>query len=917
MNIPFIQEKGVEADDVIGTLSAKLTQSDPDCQCIIVTGDKDFKQMLSNSTSMLIPGKKGAWELFTTQSLIEETGLTPKEFIDYLGLMGDNADNVPGVKGVGKKTAEKLIKEYKSMEGLYENLDKIKGKIKDKIAESRDIAFLSRDLVTIKTDLDINLQIKDMCLKNTDAHALVTLLETLEFKALAKKYKKHFGLLDCKTDTPAPAGAASGVEAGKEYVAASGVEAGKDATSASGKEYGAASGNESDNEAAASGDESPKIAIHHNYILVEKEDINNFIDIALEASEIAFDLETTGLNPRDAEIIGLSFSFRYNKKPGPETAEFINAYKGKLISPAQIDTRFPLTFFIPSMNKIISSPHDLPGQMALFTGRPVEKAVTDNEVLNLLKRLFLSHIPKGGQNIKFDLAMLRLKGLEVKNIRFDTMVESYVIDPTIRSHGIDFLAKKYLDYDKIPTSALIKKGKSPEKNNSDQLPLTMADTDRELLFNYACEDAEITLLLHELFSAQIKERNLSDLYTNIEMPLLKVLLKMELTGFYIDRDFLESFKTDLDQALKELEKKIFSFTGMEFNINSPRQMGSILFEEMNIHEGKGKIKKTKTGFISTDSNVLESYSHVPVVAAILEYRTLNKLLNTYVSALPELIDKKTGRIHSTFNQTVAATGRLSSSNPNLQNIPIRTDLGKKIRRAFKGEKGNIIVSADYSQIELRVLAHLCDDQDLISAFKNDIDIHTHTASRIFKTPIAHVTSQMRSRAKTVNFGVLYGMGPQRLARENNITITEAKQFIEDYFTAYPTIKEYSEKCCETARNTGYASTISGRQRPVPEINSRNRGHQINGEHIALNTPIQGSAADIIKMAMIKIDERLEKELPDAVMICQIHDELVFEAAPEQAEKLIEIIKDCMENVIDLSVPLKVDVGMGKNWFEAH
>lgn len=912
MNIPFIKEEGVEADDVIGTLSRKL--SGPDNHCFLVTGDKDFKQMLSENVTMLIPGNKSAWQHYTVETLMEDIGLTPVEFIDYLGLMGDTADNIPGVKGVGKKTAEKLIKEYGTTENLYENLESVKGKLKEKLADAHEMAILSKELVTIKDDLDLNVSIDDMCLKNIDAKAFIALLDKMEFKALSKKFAKRFtkqGLISAQELSEAEQ---QGFSFGKkpETIEKS-VYTDPESES---ENRGPKSHTDLDQKKPIKPNLQaiPAIPIiktvNHNYILLDKADIPYFISLALQAKEIAFDLETTSLNPRDAEIIGLSFAF--NMKNILDKPQDLNLAKpnenNTPIDKMNFDS--PLSFFIPCTKKSIESSSSDDSQMGLFAEKPVEKTVTDMNILEELQPFFKSSIPKGGQNIKFDLAMLRLKGYEVENVTFDTMIESYIVNPTLRGHGIDFISAKYIGYLKIPTSDLL-------KNKKD----CMLNADPVLLFKYACEDAEITLLMHEYFTPIIIKRNLESLYLDVEMPMMRVLLNMELKGFYIDRQFLENFKTELASALLKLEEQIYELTGETFNINSTQQLGPILFEKMKIHEIEGrkkkKIKKTKTGRISTDSKVLEDFSDVPIVKAILEYRTLNKLLSTYVSALPELIDPVTRRIHSTFNQTVTATGRLSSSNPNLQNIPIRTELGKKIRHAFKGDKDNIIVAADYSQIELRVLAHLCNDQDLIEAFKQGTDIHTYTASRIFKTPIEEVTSQMRSRAKTVNFGVLYGMGPQRLAKENDIKITEAKQFIADYFDAYPTIKEYSDNCCEIARETGYASTIMGRQRPVPEINSRNKGLQINGEHIALNTPVQGSAADIIKLAMIALDKRLVKELPQAMMICQIHDELVFEVSPDNADKLIEIIRDSMENVLKLKVPLKVDIGRGETWFQAH
>ncbi|PKK89803.1 MAG: DNA polymerase I [Candidatus Wallbacteria bacterium HGW-Wallbacteria-1] len=910
MGFPCLSIPGVEADDVIGTLAVQAR--DMGMEVFMVTGDKDFMQLLGPSIRMYIPRKGGDWELVDASGVPEKWDVEASQIIDLLGLMGDSSDNIPGVKGVGGKTAASLLQQFGSMDEIYRNLDQIKGKARENLERDHEIALLSRDLATIRTNVELDVSPDTIIPAEIHREKLATILRELEFRALAKKLGVEDEFIRQTAEIP-------------EFmkgVSSSATSATSNDSTGSAASADTFNGETSESHSAAEAAlpvhpwaheleaGRPSLAsVTREYRTLCSDDIPELLGHLMAAPEVAFDLETTSLDPYNAEIVGFSFSTE------PGKAAFLPCLGGKGGGQSQSGG----------------------GQLSLFA---TDKPVTDTRILNALKPFFdatstartladgsgisdrndknerngrpdLSALTmgpvKGGQNLKYDLSILQAHGIAVNGVGFDTMIESYLIDPTLRGHNIDFLALRYLGFQKIATKEVMTKG------------MTMDQADPELLARYACEDADICMRLHQLFTPVIHSMKLDSLYRNVELPLMHILRSMEMKGIRIDRSVLAELEREMSAALEDIQLKIWKEAGEEFNINSPKQMGPILFEKLKIHEtlGKRKIKKTRTGMISTDSQVLEDYSGIPVVSQILEYRSLAKLLGTYVQALPGMINPVTGRVHTSFNQTVTATGRLSSSDPNLQNIPIRTPLGRMIRKAFVGEKGKVLMAADYSQIELRVLAHLCDDPDLQEAFGRDIDIHTHTASRIFNLPMEQVDKDMRSKAKTINFGILYGMGPTRLARENNISIKEAKDFIADYFDKYPHIKQYSDSCVETALNTGIARTILGRVRPVPEVHSRNQGVKVNGEHIALNTPIQGSAADIIKLAMIEIQKTLREKMPEASMILQVHDELVFEVDQSRADELENLVRESMEKALKLSVPLKVDIGRGPSWFEAH
>lgn len=840
MRIPFLRFPGIEADDVIASAADLGARSSLDC--FLVTGDKDFMQVLGPGVFMYIPRKGGAHDIVGPEEVRERFGFGPEAIADLLALMGDASDNIPGVRGIGEKTAVKLLQDHGSLDRIYENLDSIKGKVRENLEVARETAYLSKDLATIRRNIDIGADLKSMVREPPDHEALNRLLLELDFGSLAAK--------------PGP---------GKCSIEA--------ATTPG--ENGPTGGYPIELHASPLPVDPALIDVTADYSIITPEGIPALLSNLLAAPEAAFDLETTSLDPYEAQIVGLSFC----------------AFPGKAA-------------YVPCQTNGLTDGSGT-GQLSLFTDKTPK---TDRTILRALAPFFDSTtLVKGGQNLKFDLSILKCHDVEVAGIGFDTMIESYLIDPTLRGHNIDNLSKRYLGYEKIPTKALIGDGR------------TMDKVDLALISRYACEDADMAFRLHRVFAPVIESLGMGDLYQNLELPLIKVLMDMELNGILIDTAYLKVLETDFAAEMDELQKEIWQLAGEEFNINSPKQLGPVLFEKLEIQSGKKskKVKKTRTGQISTDSAVLETFSDIPIAAKILDYRSLAKLLGTYVTALPGMTNLKTGRIHTSFNQTVTATGRLSSSNPNLQNIPIRTPLGRKIRKAFIGGPGKSLLSADYSQIELRVLAHLCQDPDLIEAFRQDIDIHRHTASKIFGVPMEEVTPEMRGRAKTINFGILYGMGPTRLAKENEITLQEARDFISDYFEKYPSIKAYTEHCVAIASAEEATRTALGRRRSVPEINSRNQAQKVSGEHIALNTPIQGTAADIMKLAMLKVHETLREKMPEVKMLLQVHDELVFEVPTEKAEKLAELVKTCMENAFPLAVPLKAEAGWGINWFDAH
>ncbi|MDA8753137.1 DNA polymerase I [Candidatus Marinimicrobia bacterium] len=799
MNIPVLKKPGVEADDIIGTIAVDADKQG--LKTFIVSGDKDFMQLINNHISMYSPGtrKSPTPIIYTPEKVEEKWGIPPNKIIDLLGLMGDSADNIPGVAGVGEKTAVKLLKKYGSLESALENADNITNKrVHNGLKEGVENAKLSKELATILTDVKLGLEIKDLKIKKMDVDLTVRKFTSLEFHAFVKQINSNTVKVaaERKTET--------------------------------------------------------------NYLIVNtKEDLSRLIKEILTKKEVSFSLITNNISPMNAEIIGISFCFDSNK-----------------------------SFYIPIFHKDKNS-------------------FSDNDllyILNELKVVFEStKILKNSHNIKYNISVLKNKGINVSGLGFDTMIASHLINPSSRSNTLDSLSLEYLNIELESMDDLLGRGRNKIKTE---------DVDVQKLMQQACDDSYSIFKLKKLLQGKLVEIGLSDYLETIETPLINVLLKMEHNGAYVDSKFLKQMSEKIQIILDDLTKKIYSFSKENFNINSTQQMANLLFDELNLPQ----IKKRSTA--EEVLNHLSLQHELPQL--VLAYRKYNKLKNTYIDSLPELINKNTGRIHSTFNQTIAATGRLSSTNPNFQNIPIRSEEGKEIRKAFSTQtKGWKILSADYSQIELRIMAHFSNDAELISSFNQKEDIHTRTASKVFNVSIEDVIPEMRRTAKIVNFGIMYGAGPFRLSQELGIPRKESVALIDSYFNEYPRIQDYIDSTIEMAKKQKFVSTIKGRKRPVWDADSDNGLRRKAAERMAINMPIQGTAAEMIKIAMIQIHSKLEKNQMKAKMILQIHDELLFEYPIEEEQELINIVISKMENAMELQVPLIVDYGVGNNWYKAH
>ena len=807
LGVPILRHPGYEADDVIGTLATRAEAEG--WEVFIVTGDKDFMQVVSDRVRLYDVMKKGsAVEIVGREEVVAKFGVPPEQVIDVLGLMGDSSDNIPGVEGIGPKTALALVQQFGSLEAALDHADEVKGKrAREGLQKGRDVALLSKKLVTIDTDAPVAFDPEAFGRHEPDAERVVQLLQELEFPSLLERL--------------------------------------------------------------SFGEQSARNAYH---TVSAPEDFAALLGRLRRAKEFVLDTETTSTEPMRAELVGLSFAVREGE------AWYV---------PACPDT--PL----------------VAGGGGLFDQAESQL----DRVLDQLRPVLENpKVAKGGQNIKYDMVVLARHGIALAGVTFDTMVESYLLDPGARQHNLDVLAMKHLNLKTTPISDLIGKGK-------DQI--SMAEVPVEQVADYACEDADVTLRLHRLFLPQLEEHGLDALYADVEVPLIGVLARMEQRGVAVDLGLLAELSEQFAAQIAQLEREIWELAGDEFNVNSTQQLGVILFDRLELHKAKGlRLRRTKTGY-GTSVAALEPYADVPIVQKVLEYRTLTKLRGTYIDAFPALVHPETGKIHTSFNQAVTATGRLSSSEPNLQNIPIRTELGRRIRKAFiPSSPDRRLLAADYSQIELRVLAHLSADPNLISAFRRGEDIHRRTASEIFDVPMDDVDSTMRSRAKAINFGIVYGMGPQRLARDTGITLDEARGFIERYFERYPTIKAFIDKTVAEAERDGYVTTLLGRRRFVPGLFSDNPGQRAAAERIAVNTPIQGTAADLIKVAMVRLDAVLPERYPDAWMILQVHDELVFDVPEAQVEKVGQLVREKMEGAVELDVPLKVDISVGRNWAKA-
>ena len=832
--IPILEVAGYEADDVIGTLATEA--GNQGITTYMMTPDKDYGQLVTDHVFMYRPkyGDKEFEVMGVEQVKAKFDIQSPAQVIDMLGLMGDSSDNIPGCPGVGEKTAQKLIAEFGSIENLLEHTDQLKGALKTKVETNREMIIFSKFLATIKVDVPIRLDMNSLVREQADEDTLRKIFEELEFRTLMERiFKKE----------SSPASPIAGTLFNQEN--------------------GPVQGNlfeeftpDHTNEEKKSNLESLN-SLSYDYQLIDTEEKRNEIIKKLLTSEIlALDTETTGTDPMDAELVGMSFSITENQ-----------------------------AFYVP-----------VPAERkeAIKIVREFEPVFKNEKSL------------KVGQNIKYDMLVLQNYGIEVRGKLFDTMVAHYVLQPELR-HNMDYLAEIYLHYQTIHIEELIgPKGKG-QKN--------MRDLSPQEVYLYACEDADVTLKLKNILEQELKKNDAEKLFYEIEMPLVPVLVNIESNGVRLDTEALKQSSEHFTTRLQSIEKEIYTLAEGEFNIASPKQVGEILFDKLKIVE---KAKKTKTGQYVTSEEVLESLRNKhDIIGKILEYRGLKKLLSTYIDALPQLINPKTGRIHTSFNQTVTATGRLSSSNPNLQNIPIRDEDGKEIRKAFIPDDGCSFFSADYSQIELRIMAHLSEDKTMIDAFLSGYDIHAATAAKIYKVDIKEVTADMRRKAKTANFGIIYGISVFGLAERMNVDRKEAKELIDGYFETYPQVKSYMDKSIQVAREHGYVETIFHRKRFLPDINSRNAVVRGYAERNAINAPIQGSAADIIKVAMARIYERFKAEGLKAKMILQVHDELNFSVPAKEKEIVEQVVIEEMEKAYRMHVPLKADCGWGTNWLEAH
>ncbi len=855
---------GMEADDIIGSLTKKF--AGPNCLAYIVSGDKDFMQLVNSHVYLYIPKKDQMPSIVDSEGVKQKFGCEPKQVVDVLALMGDSSDNVPGVKGIGEKGAASLISSYQTLEGIYEHIDDIaNGRIKKALLEGKESAFLSRELVTIHTEIDNGVTLEDLRWKgqlSLENEPLKEILTELEFK-------NHLRSLEQKNKQPDP-NLRKMEPSAQLYEVRTATEATADLTPSSTtlEKHRESQQDFPLNTPVASTEQTPPPSPQQptsppKYTLIR--DLNSFTDLLstlITVPAFAFDSETTGLDISQDVPIGFSFALR------PNEAFYLTLDESHLAS-------------------------DL----------------SRTEILQKLAPIFINkNITKIGHNIKFDMQMCANIGLILEGPYADTMLMSYLLEPQERSHNLDRVTRKYIGIDKISIASLI----------GNQAQKSMCDTDINQLAEYACEDADMTFRLYETLMPLVKASQQESVFRTIECPLIPVLASMEHTGVFVEAAMLDKLSLEFSDRLKLIEEEIYHQAGEKFNIHSPKQLQVILYEKLKLPEllGIKRLKKTKTGY-STDVSVLELMSDHPLPKLILDYRGLAKLKNTYVDTLPQLISSKTGNIHTSFHQTGTATGRLSSSAPNLQNIPIRSEDGRKIRAAFKPSGKNcVIVSADYSQIELRLLAHLSKDEGLISAFKNGEDIHSATAEKIFG-PDARGDRERRSQAKAINFGIIYGMGAQRLAKETGVSLKEAKEFMERYFASYPGIKIFISKAQAFAKSHGYSLTLTGRRRPIPEIHTKNPGVLASALNIAVNSPIQGSAADLIKIAMIKIHESIMINNMKARLTLQVHDELVFNCPNEEREELLKLVRHDMQSAMDLSVPLIVSIGVGATWLEAH
>ncbi len=854
--IPILEVPGFEADDVIGTLATKAGKQG--ITTYMMTPDKDYGQLVGEHVFMYRPkyGDK-EFDIMGIEEVKAKFDIeSPLQVIDMLGLMGDSSDNIPGCPGVGEKTAQKLVAQFGSIENLLEHTDELKGALRTKVETNKEMILFSKFLATIKTDVPIELNLEELKRETPDEDALRKIFEEMEFRALIDRVFNREKKSGSSEQPIKKATNQPDLFGGQLSLF---VDSPTPAHTSKGQLQGDLFA-----EFASEGQGDSKYSnlvnlesLKYNYQLIDNKEKRNELYTKLLTFEIlSLDTETTSTDPISAELVGMSFSGEENE-----------------------------AYYVPI-------PSDF------------DEAL---KIVNEFKDIFENkQILKVGQNIKYDMLVLANYGIDLQGSMFDTMIAHYVLQPELR-HNMDYLAEIYLHYQTIRIEELIgAKGKN--QGNMRNLP-------PEAIYKYACEDADVTLKLYHILKKELEENGAAPLFYDIEMPLVPVLAYMERNGVRVDTEALKESSRHFTARMQEIEKEVHQLAGTEFNIASPKQVGEVLFDKLKI---VAKAKKTKTGQYVTSEEVLESLrGKHEIVGKILEHRGLKKLLGTYIDALPLLINPKTGKIHTSFNQTVTATGRLSSSNPNLQNIPIRNEDGKEIRKAFIPEAGCEFFSADYSQIELRIMAHLSGDKNMVEAFREGDDIHAATAAKIYKTTIEEVTREQRSKAKTANFGIIYGISVFGLAERMNVPRSEAKELIDGYFETYPQIKEYMDKSIAVARENGYIETIFGRKRFLPDIHSHNAVVRGYAERNAINAPIQGSAADIIKVAMVKIYQRFIQENIRSKMILQVHDELNFSVYPEEKEKVQQIVIEEMENAYAMQVPLRADCGWGNNWLEAH
>jgi DNA polymerase-1 len=813
MHMNLLDRAGYEADDIIATVARKFASDDR--HVFIVSGDKDLAQLVTDKIFIFSPARKSGEknEILDRTAVKKKYGIYPENIRDWLALMGDKSDNIPGVPSVGEKTAVNLIERYNSLKNIYDQVHTIeKDKLRETLKQYKADAFLSYELVSLDDQVPVDLDLEMLKLKTWERSDLEAILTEMEFNRMVNKAELIRNIIGGE-----PTNLIQNIKNS-----------------------------------------------HATYELIETDKkFKSLLKILKSKNEFVFDLETDTLDTFTAKIAGIAVCF-----------DNLHSYYISLNHP--------------------------------------DSQLAEQDVLSHLRPYFEDKtIKKSGQNIKFDTMILRQHGLYVNNIHFDTMIASYLIDASAGHHNLNDLAEKYLNYRMIPIEDVIGSGKTQIK---------MTNLPGNAVYNYACEDAHITWMLKKILHEKLVSLELESLFFLIEMPLIDVLITMEEQGVTLDIQLLSKIKKKLEKEIARLRERIFMLSQEDFNINSPLQLGEILFDKLEIHKelNMRKPKRTKTGQYATSEQILERYRRHPLPDTILEYRHLNKLLTTYIDALPKLIHKKTGRVHTSFNQTITATGRLSSINPNLQNIPIRTEIGREMRKAFMpSRKDAVIVSADYSQVELRIMAHLSGDEKMQESFRKDRDIHTTTAAQIFNIALDAVDPEQRRQAKAINFGIIYGMSKYGLANRLTISGQEAEQFIIDYFTSYPGIQDFMRQTIAYAREHGYVKTMMGRRRYLPQIYSNNRPIREFAERTSINTPIQGSAADLIKKAMIDIHRAVESKNLSCKMILQVHDELVFEVPEKELDQVTRLVKTKMESALPLTIPLKVDIGFGSNWLEAH